>query len=93
MGHFQVNPAGVNFVLYPAREPGAVLLGGIYIAAPERITETLERLEAKDDPRRVIWEDGDFAARRYWPAGAAGVNRRRQSSKPRPRAAAARACG
>lgn len=94
MGLFQLNPAGDNFVLYPARAPGAVLLGGIYIAAPERITETLERVEAKDDPRRVIWEDGDFAARRYWPAGAAGVNRRRrQSSKPRPRAAAARACG
>lgn len=49
---------------------GTSLIGGIYIAAPERITETLERFEAKDDPRRVIWEDGDFAARRYWPAGA-----------------------
>lgn len=49
---------------------GASAFGGLVIAAPGRIGETLERFEAKDDPRRVIWEDADFAARRYWPAGA-----------------------
>lgn len=49
---------------------GAAALGGLFIAAPGRVDETLERFQAKDDPRREIWEDADYAARRYWPAGA-----------------------
>lgn len=49
---------------------GTTALGGLVTAAPGRIGETLERFETKDDPRRAIWEDADFAARRYWPAGA-----------------------
>jgi len=44
--------------------------GGLVVAAPGRIGETLERFEAKDDPRRFIWEDAVFSAQRYWPAGA-----------------------
>lgn len=48
----------------------AVALGGLIIAAPGRVSETLERFQAKDDPRRFIWEDAVYAAERYWPVGA-----------------------
>ena len=44
--------------------------GALIIAAPDRIGETLERFEAKDDPRRFIWDDASYAVARYWPAGA-----------------------
>jgi exopolysaccharide production protein ExoQ len=40
------------------------------LAAPGRVSETLERFEAKDDPRRFIWDDATYAADRYWPVGA-----------------------
>lgn len=49
---------------------GMTALGGLFLAAPGRMAETLERFQAKDDPRRLIWEDAEYAARRYWPAGA-----------------------
>lgn len=49
---------------------GATALGGLVIAAPGRVGETLERFEAKDDPRRFIWEDAVYSVERYWPAGA-----------------------
>ncbi len=49
---------------------GATVIGGLAIAAPGRIEATLERFEARDDPRRFIWGDAIFAAERYWPAGA-----------------------
>jgi len=42
----------------------------LVIAAPGRIGETLERFEAKDDPRRFIWDDAAYSINRYWPAGA-----------------------
>ncbi|UYV15880.1 O-antigen ligase family protein [Porphyrobacter sp. ULC335] len=48
---------------------GATALGGLVIAAPGRVGETLERFEAKNDPRRYIWEDAAYAVDRYWPAG------------------------
>ena len=44
--------------------------GALVVAAPGRIGETLERFEAKDDPRRFIWEDAGFSIDRYWPVGA-----------------------
>lgn len=49
---------------------GVTVIGGLVIAAPGRIEATLQRFEAKDDPRRFIWGDAIFAAERYWPAGA-----------------------
>jgi O-antigen ligase len=54
---------------------GAVALvgataGALVVAAPGRIGEALERFEAKDDPRRFIWDDATYTAGRYWPAGA-----------------------
>ena len=49
---------------------GATAVGGLMMAAPGRIGATLERFEAKDDPRRFIWEDAVFATERYWPTGA-----------------------
>lgn len=49
---------------------GATVFGGLVIAAPGRIGATLERFQAKDDPRRFIWEDAAFTTQRYWPAGA-----------------------
>lgn len=49
---------------------GAAALGGLFIAAPGRVAETLDRFQAKDDPRRFIWEDAAYAATRYWPMGA-----------------------
>jgi O-antigen ligase len=45
-------------------------LGTVLTAAPGRIGATLERFEAKDDPRRFIWDDAGFIAGRYWPVGA-----------------------
>lgn len=42
----------------------------VVITAPGRVSATLERFEAKDDPRRFIWDDATFSAGRYWPAGA-----------------------
>ncbi len=38
--------------------------------APGQIGATLERFEAKDDPRRFIWDDATYSVSRYWPAGA-----------------------
>lgn len=53
---------------------GAIALVGLGTAglialAPGRVSDALERFEAKDDPRRFIWEDATFSAGRYWPAG------------------------
>lgn len=45
---------------------GAALIA----AAPGRISETLTRFEARDDPRRFIWDDATYAIARYWPVGA-----------------------
>lgn len=42
----------------------------LLVAAPGPIGEALERFEAKDDPRRYIWDDASYSARRYWPMGA-----------------------
>jgi O-antigen ligase len=44
--------------------------GTLVVAAPGRIGEALERFEAKDDPRRFIWDDATYTAERYWPVGA-----------------------
>lgn len=45
-------------------------VAALVIAAPGQIGATLERFEAKDDPRRFIWDDATYAVSRYWPAGA-----------------------
>lgn len=45
-------------------------LGVLVAAAPGRVAASLERFEAKDDPRRFIWDDAVFSAERYWPVGA-----------------------
>lgn len=42
----------------------------LLVAAPGPIGEALERFEAQDDPRRYIWHDASYSARRYWPMGA-----------------------
>jgi exopolysaccharide production protein ExoQ len=42
----------------------------LVIAAPGQVGTTLERFEAKDDPRRFIWDDATYSVSRYWPAGA-----------------------
>jgi hypothetical protein len=53
----------------------AVLTSATLLAtAPGRISETLERFEAKDDPRRFIWDDATYSVARYWPAGAGTGN-------------------
>lgn len=44
--------------------------GTLIMVAPGRLGEALERFEAKDDPRRFIWDDATFTAGKYWPAGA-----------------------
>ncbi|WP_017665942.1 O-antigen ligase family protein [Porphyrobacter sp. AAP82] len=43
--------------------------GMLVVAAPGRIGEAIERFEAKDDPRRFIWDDATYSAERYWPVG------------------------
>lgn len=42
----------------------------LIVAAPGPIGAALERFEAKDDPRRYIWDDAGYSASRYWPVGA-----------------------
>lgn len=42
----------------------------LVLAAPGRVSETIARFEAKDDPRRFIWDDATYAAGHYWPVGA-----------------------
>ncbi len=66
----------------PVRGKGAVLLGvatlalvvgGVATASIQtlgRVSETLARFEAKDNPRRYIWDDASYSVARYWPAGA-----------------------
>lgn len=53
---------------------GIAVLGAgtaaLVIAAPGQVAATLERFEAKDDPRRFIWDDATYSVSRYWPAGA-----------------------
>ena len=53
---------------------GLVLLAAgtatVFITAPGQIGAALERFEAKDDPRRFIWDDAVYSVSRYWPAGA-----------------------
>ena len=44
--------------------------GAVIVAAPGRIVSTLERFEARDDPRRFIWDDAVYSAGKYWPVGA-----------------------
>jgi O-antigen ligase len=44
--------------------------GAVVITSPGRVSATLERFEAKDDPRRFIWDDATYSADRYWPVGA-----------------------
>lgn len=44
--------------------------GALVVTAPGRISATLERFEARDDPRRFIWDDATFSVGRYWPVGA-----------------------
>jgi O-antigen ligase len=44
--------------------------GALVVASPGRIAETLERFEARDDPRRFIWDDAVYTTGRHWPAGA-----------------------
>jgi len=48
----------------------AVSTAALVVTAPGPIGKTLERFEAKDDPRRYIWDDASYTAARYWPAGA-----------------------
>lgn len=45
-------------------------VAAVVVAAPDRVTATLERFESKDEPRRFIWDDAVFSAGRYWPLGA-----------------------
>lgn len=45
-------------------------VAALVIAAPGQVGVTLERFEAKDDPRRFIWDDASYSIGRYWPAGA-----------------------
>jgi len=42
----------------------------LIVTSPGPVEKTLERFDAKDDPRRYIWDDASYAATRYWPAGA-----------------------
>ncbi len=60
---------------YLAASLGALALltiggGALLITAPGPIGEALERFEAKDDPRRYIWDDASYSVSRYWPVGA-----------------------
>ncbi len=43
--------------------------GALLVTAPGRVSDVLERFEAKDDPRRFIWDDATYTAGRYWPIG------------------------
>ena len=49
---------------------GAGGIAAVAAFAPSQITATLERFEARDDPRRFIWDDATYSVSRYWPVGA-----------------------
>lgn len=68
----QQNRASDRSMLLVLLALGAMTIGtaSLVIAAPGRIGEVLERFEAKDDPRRYIWDDASYSATRYWPTGA-----------------------
>lgn len=64
------SPAGRALIALGAL---ALMLGGlgtVLFTPPGRISATLTRFEAKDDPRRFIWDDASYSAGRYWPTGA-----------------------
>lgn len=48
----------------------SVGVAALVVSAPGRVGDAIERFEARDDPRRFIWEDATYAASRYWPVGA-----------------------
>jgi len=48
---------------------GAVT-AAILLAAPGRVSDTLERFEGDANPRAYIWEDSLYVGDRYWPVGA-----------------------
>jgi len=47
----------------------ATVTATLVFAAPGRLSDTLERFEATDNPRRFIWDDASYSVDRYWPAG------------------------
>jgi O-antigen ligase len=50
---------------------GAALAAAGLALVPGRVADTVERFQALgDDARFYIWEDGAYAASRYWPLGA-----------------------
>ncbi len=52
---------------------GVALIAGIVaaaaFAAPGRVNDVIERFDGTDDARAYIWEDAQYSADRYWPAG------------------------
>jgi O-antigen ligase len=49
---------------------GVLAVGGTIALAPGRVSDTLERFSATDDPREYIWENGYYSIERFWPVGA-----------------------
>ncbi len=45
------------------------LIASLFAFAPGRISDSLDRFEARDDARIYIWEDATYTAGRYWPIG------------------------
>jgi len=60
---------GLDALRQGGKAPSAARAGAMIFAAPGRIGEAFERFEAKDDPRRFIWDDATYTAGRFWPVG------------------------
>lgn len=72
---YKASPAGaapsrrVWFALVPIAMAVGII-GTVVVAAPGRISETIERFDTEDkDARAYIWEDALYSADRYWPVG------------------------
>lgn len=49
---------------------GAASIGALFVTAPGRLADTIERFDAFEaDSRRYIWDDATFSISRYWPVG------------------------
>jgi O-antigen ligase len=63
-------PNRANVAMFAALVLGVVAVGGMLSYAPGRLGDTLERFEAKGDPRSYIWDDAAYSVERFWPVGA-----------------------
>ncbi len=48
----------------------AIGFAAVIALSPGRISDSIERFDARSDAREEIWDDASYSAQRYWPIGA-----------------------